>query len=466
MYTCVIHFLLAVRMGFVMPVNRGYLNSRCRCYALSWLSAIFVSRILSAGHCDDAAFSGMISGESVELLALLPSDLEKELLVAAHQQRDAYDRIESWRGDFSLLTIFTLPEIEISANEPSLDPERGADRKTVPAPLKKKVQRLVGPIQCDRKEKGTFLWDKAGRRLISFFESENSNQCVQIGKAGTYIAETKPVVVNTLVTPEGVYLFHPQDLFSEFAGFERSTTLEMPKSRVVYLSAIDSFSQVRSQSVTLDPSCSLEIGGKRVDEWVSGAVELVRGMIDGVGGYEGAVKGCIDKNRGRLVLAVRRHRSGAPEKVSWTRIVFDIQRSHLPLVLERVNEDGKLYHRMVWDYRQNEGGGFVPSRFADTTFNDGVINSSRQVEYLNSNINSIIEDGDFDLVTLGVENGDRILDQVQNELFVFKNGELTPVPHGNPNKELQRRGRAFWMVGVNVIVVCLVVLTVLKSRRR
>ena len=96
---------------------------------------------------------------------------------------------------------------------------------------------------------------------------------------------------------------------------------------------------------------------------------------------------------------------------------------------------GKLYYSKTWTYEVVDGV-FLPKTLRRETMGPEGISFVSEVTFEESVINKPIPDDVFTYRNLGLKNGDRVIDEIRELEFTFKDGELVPASYAHIVKEV------------------------------
>jgi len=127
------------------------------------------------------------------------------------------------------------------------------------------------------------------------------------------------------------------------------------------------------------------------------------------------------------------YRIQIPGKVSPTdylfkTMVFSGNKGFNIISLETTDHNGKLFQRRTWNY-DLVNGVYVPSKTAKQIFEreNGELRYEEQYTYKNLKVNQPIPVETFTYKNLGLENGDKFIDKIENKEYTYQDRKLIEV---------------------------------------
>jgi hypothetical protein len=95
---------------------------------------------------------------------------------------------------------------------------------------------------------------------------------------------------------------------------------------------------------------------------------------------------------------------------------------------ERTRADGKLLRRQSLEY-QSVQGVYIPSRITYETFdhNDGSLRNRKEQIFKNVHLNAVIRAETFTYKNLGLNNGDKFIDNIEGKEYRYQDANLVPI---------------------------------------
>ncbi len=121
----------------------------------------------------------------------------------------------------------------------------------------------------------------------------------------------------------------------------------------------------------------------------------------------------------------------------------------------------------IWEY-EDKNGVFIPSKFIKTISDSGNREFERGFDLVESELNHQIDEVTFSYGSLGLGNGDRVVDRLQEKVYVLKDG--TPVEPKYGLQAVQEQPRSAvktWVLILINAVACVIAIGLFwKSRMR
>lgn len=369
------------------------------------------------------------SFDGVQHLSLLSAEeAEVALKEAARKQQEIYTSIKSWRGSYTMRTVSrpyrTVLAVGHRPNEGAMDPtlERsGGNQKHENDDKSSVLENVDGVFQFTRTEIGKFIWDGDGRRLISFFEVHGPTKYTDIDTKKQYTVDSPALAVNSLLLPEAFHTLDLGDLFGELEGAARSTTLERRKTHVVYAWPIDQYDRVRTSSSTVDPSCAFEITGMRGDAFISMVAKRIAKQAAQGETSEDTERVYSQAGSHRLIVFIQSPLNVTGGRSSF-RIALDPSQHYLPVACVGVDASGLRIDEHQWTYKSLSRGLLIPASFYRIRRRNGSLESERKIDFVDSQVNSPLNDEEFSFRAMGAEDGDRLYDPASRDVRIFREG--------------------------------------------
>ena len=367
-----------------------------------WLASLLTSLLvghLHYGHFDVAHAEDM-PRERIDRseFSMVSSGAEIRMLLKAAQaqQAAALDHVKSWRGEGLLEVWFVVPMLRIPA-------AGGGDGG---------FEHVDGPFEVNRASNLSFLWSAELKSLRCSMDSIPPTKCTALGDPKVRHELHEGLAINCLVRPDGFYRMQPNRWWGEFEGFPKSLP-QGQQTRVVERRPGDVAMTLRGSDV-FDPLLLLEIGGQQVDELCDSYLRIVSTP-------ELSGRFTLRRRSDGALLAAMQYVDSADAEPSLTcEVIFDSLTSFLPKEAVFKNRQGDVLQSLSWDY-SGESPALVPTRFEHVKFNEtGARVSKRSVTITEFEVNGPVLGSDFELSSIGVRDGDRLLDRIEKKLSLIQ----------------------------------------------
>ncbi|MEX1229333.1 MAG: hypothetical protein WEB58_03780 [Planctomycetaceae bacterium] len=362
-----------------------------------------------------AVFADETKEESIESedVQLRNEAARKALFDAYNQQQANFERLKTWQAK---VDVFVLSGINRSHLRGVRLKQKADNDKQRKAAGESNDVRLIAPYEV----KATFVWDKTSGSFLSTFESTTDSTCFDEATGDEYERETFGQNVRVLAKRDGLFTFHPDELRGEIGGFERPASEQSKSTRVVTREPPEHLTQIRNYSYAFDPTVMFEVGGWRIDT-------LIEGYSDDA--VKPALKNIMNvkKSPNGDITVTRIYRTTNDGKVTTTNVIeFDSRFSFLPKRATMTSNERILLQQIDWQY-ETVNGVLVPKTYViqKRDFN-GVFSLSRTCSFVDQKVNATLPADQFDVISLGLQDGDRIIDRIDERSFEIKNGK--PVP--------------------------------------
>ncbi|QDU37691.1 hypothetical protein Mal4_20070 [Maioricimonas rarisocia] len=379
------------------------------------------------------------------------------LRLAHSKQVSALKRIRTLRGTGTLEEWFRAPTLTIKHTPVSGTDEGGGgesrdNRDAVPTET-----TVDGPFEVHRTSTVSFAWSNEARSLRSNVRCVPPTIYKAIQDKKTYNIR-EDLAANYLVRPDGFYQMLPDRRYGEFSGFP-ATLFGGEPTRVVERKANEVANELRGFSYLFDPSTMFEIGGSRVDQ-------LCERYLQFASSPDLRERLAVGRREDGSLLVTTQYvnsAGGESEPSLTVEVVLDAGVEFLPVEASFLNRNDILTQSLSWEYSDNESV-VVPTRFRHTKHDDtGSRVQQRVMTITDVEVNERLSDADFALSSISVDDGDRLIDRVENQLKVIEGG--VPVLIQQPSSSSSRR---LWLVLANVAAASFLVLVfaVRKLRAR
>jgi len=117
-----------------------------------------------------------------------------------------------------------------------------------------------------------------------------------------------------------------------------------------------------------------------------------------------------------------------PGEFVFTTMIFNSDKGFNITLSETRRPDGKLFQKAIWEYEVINGV-YLPTRTMIQTFRgeNAELASERECIYTNLKLNQAIPEETFTYKNLGLQNGDKFIDKIQDKEYTYQDGELVPL---------------------------------------
>jgi len=145
-----------------------------------------------------------------------------------------------------------------------------------------------------------------------------------------------------------------------------------------------------------------------------------------VDGYALKVEECTDGNLTKYRILIPGRVS--PEHYIFVTMFFSSAKGFNIVLWEETNPEGKLLHKKTWDY-DLVNSVYVPSRTTEQIFRwkNGELSYESKYTYKEQQVNIPIPDETFTYKNLGLQDGDKFIDKIQDKEYTYQDGELVPL---------------------------------------
>lgn len=378
-----------------------------------------------SSQIDDSDFATVSSADAMASL----------LRETVSQQVSAVERVRSWRGEGTLEAWFVTDKF-VTGQSPA---DQGASSQDPDDAL----GSVSGPFEVHRTSRLSFVWSGELRSLRSSVASVSPTTFVACRDVSVRYDLSADLAISSIVRPDGFYRMFPNQMYGEFDGLPVSL-FGGQHTRVVERMPTDTALELRHSTDVFDPMSMLEIGGSPVDRLCARYLEVLAS--------ETLARRFRLRRRadGSLVTVMSYVDSvgGVDAEPDLTlEILFDASTAFLPKRAFFVSRGGRVIQSLAWGYAADDGV-LVPTRFEHEKFDQaGARVQKRAVNIGTFKVNGRVSEGDFELSQMGLRDGDRLVDRIENNVLFMKGGR--PVPIREPSPGRLRR----WLVYVNIVAV-------------
>lgn len=336
------------------------------------------------------------------------------LLQQAMNAQTRYHRaIQTWRGTVDMQeTMRTSPELanKIRAADPGQAQQ--ADQKQSSLP------NAAEPVFMKRSNRFVFKLSKPLEASASLYESTSpitgkSGKREWVWKENVYKKYRTLYRDQSLYTKEELTGDDLGGVFFEPEPGERASVESIYRTR-------SNWSQISSHgNARFDPRAIFWSGGNRIDLKLNNYINLLNDPR-----YAKLVQ-VMQSTDGRYLSVLKRSRLGE-NGFDDLRLICDSRQQYLPVCLNHTLNGQTVLSEDTWTYRQ-AGRLPRPEEYVLTIRNlQGQLTVRRIFSFTSSQFNAPLSRQDFDLVSLQPQDGDRLIDRVKNQKFVFQNGKPEP----------------------------------------
>jgi hypothetical protein len=330
-----------------------------------------------------------------------PNQISDILTMISNQMRSNYDCIKTWQGEVRIISDFIY---EGAAAERIFKTHTDGEGKC-PKAIKEHREYVIEFSVDARKE---FLYaNYYSIKPLQYTDIETGRDLIAKGIAGCRIA---------IVTPE--YEFH-------------STGDTMREGVVTSRRAVKHMRQKGSTCDNTTPPVfdprELFIPGKPIWETFPQLLQYIN------------EHGQVNVNRYTLEVEKRtngstiEYRVQIPGKVSPTdyllmEMIFSGEKGFNIVSFETTDSDGRLFQKRTWDYSLVNGV-YLPNKTIEQNFEhkNGNLVYEKKYIFRNSQINHSIPEKTFTYKNLGLKNGDKFVDKIENKEYTYQDANLIPI---------------------------------------
>lgn len=271
----------------------------------------------------------------------------------------------------------------------------------------------------------------------------------------------KSFPMNHVLTEDSYYTLHPE---LSYGQLQIAPDILPSSGRVAFVKSLDK-AKKEGWSERLDPRCLFYYGDRRFDEVLRELAGLVSGL-DAPASVAERLAGMVEVSKfggdGEDLIALSIASPSGSHRVTF---LHDRQLGgNCKLVQVHIGGDLAQQHDIGYSY-DSKCDAYVPVRMSRTV-NDAKaerVRSLRVVEVNDYTIGHSFADDDFSFKSLGLENGERVFDEVKEAVYVLKDGELVQPDIAT----MKASGRSRYMSSLVVInAVAIAVLLWLAYRKR
>jgi len=145
-----------------------------------------------------------------------------------------------------------------------------------------------------------------------------------------------------------------------------------------------------------------------------------------VDGYAMKVEKCTNGNLTKYRIQIPG--KVARENYAFVTRVFSSKKGFNNVLYEETNPEGQLLHKRSRDYDLIDGV-YAPSKTTEQIFerNNGKLSYEEKYTFKNQKVNVPIPPETFTYKNLGLRNGDKFIDKIQDKEYTYQDGALVPV---------------------------------------
>ncbi|MEZ6046395.1 MAG: hypothetical protein R3C11_12665 [Planctomycetaceae bacterium] len=350
------------------------------------------------------------------------------LEVVANAQSATFDSINTWTGKVKLDVTRVISQANVPLDQDDVTETSKDESKDNPEPIAgletdSKNKRITGRIFLKEQIECTFSVDKSLESNFGTYEYIPPVIFEHIDEKKRYTLPDWNEKTVSLQRPEGLYSTVKGRKAPEFIDHPLSTTPDKPFTEYVIRDAV-SIGQLQPIGLELfDPrSIFCFAGGLRMDS-------CIRLAAKGISNPEIApLKKVSQSSDSRYVYLEETMRTNGTDDVTVLRTICDSQLDFLPIESAQIFR-GHIANHTTWTYKKNSDI-YLPESYAciKRDYSSGDFSYHIVCTFIENEINKAIPKEQFELAALGVEDGDRLLDNVENKLSIFKNGKPEKVP--------------------------------------
>ncbi|MGL4593135.1 MAG: hypothetical protein ACRCUY_00230 [Thermoguttaceae bacterium] len=361
------------------------------------------------------------------------ADRIKALDLIGKSSESNYSKIRTWKGQYDFEDVVPFS-------------------KTLAESLK-----IQHASNCYIETKGhfIFLFDVTSKKIFIDFHPRSATLLPKINGEGFDVASIVPPRVLSIVTPESYMHFKPEKKYGVFSDFPN---LKQTEGRVVYIEQATK-SQEQQEATVPDPSAFFRIGPRFLWEEIDMLIEAIKiedkikdtGASFSVSVYEDTANRSVFK----IVLETGQKN----ETVKRTIFVDGKQGFNLMKFYDRISPSAiaSPFTHVVSTFKFVEIDGIFIPDFIELHYpseNTGKDIFVRCVHLKDSTLNTSFSENDFTYHKFSLANGDRVRDNIKNELLFFADRKLTKSPPGQYSENTsQYFALRFTMIVIGTILI-------------
>lgn len=346
-----------------------------------------------------------------------PAECLDVLKGALLRQANAIDRVKSLKGSGILDEWFIRPNVKL----PDQEGVKGNAPETKPSG-QIGYKRVDGPFLVHRSSSVSFAWSEDLNSLRSNVRTIPGTTYTSTTQGKTFSVK-EDLTYHILIRPDGFFEFDPDRLYGEFANFPPSLT-GGKSTKVIERSPLNKAKGLRQFSNIFDPSTMFEFSGDRVDRFIRPRLEpslaetwgrsvFLKRRSDGM---LMLTEGFSNSNRADMSL---------PRLT--VEIILDPSLEFLPTEASMLNQSNALVTRWSWSYKKS-GDAIVPTYYLVDKYVPGEgRHEARSMTITEFTANGSVSKADFHFEAVGVQDGDRMLDRIENRILFMSDGMFTTI---------------------------------------
>lgn len=392
-------------------IQVGRLRTLMRLALLLAIGALFVFSAVLMGP-DKSASAGEPHGndsqaDSESYVAIDDSRRVEVLKSISEKIRKNRDAIRTWSGTFRFQDDAVL-------NRQQAEKVFGSKAIT--------KLGLTPPLSKKDRGRGSFVVDNATNSLFVDFRNESTELREQRGERIAELDRAK-FWQRTILTPEHYLHIQPEQVYG---GFEIAPDAEPRQGCAAFRDPVAKAKE-EEWGIVVDPRRVFDAGRPFYEEFEVYAQAVERGgeSADAIEVKEWAA----DKGmRYRIKVSGVPSAVGSPKVELWTTVA---EEAGFNPVRFDVLVDGNTHQYTSWQYRDIHGALVPTTVFRMVATADGKsVAFQRALTIEDSKLNEDIPAQGFTASAIGLKEGERLLDRIENKLFVLTNGELKRIDGG------------------------------------
>lgn len=365
--------------------------------------------------CSSPYLCGDARAETVKVLTEAEILDVLEILMPTHKAN--VEKIETWQGELRIQEVnhyygekaVKWYKGRLNAHPDTRDELLTLDESSIPHHFRRKVNMTV-PFAIDMI--GDKLYSNSKIIEAKYLEADTDNEL----PIKSYVVESR-----SIVTPVNFLDFWPE---VKFGASRTLVTDGVSAGRAAFIRPVEKAKNQQWSGVR-DPRRYLGDDSPVWEEYVP-LLSLLRNghQIPMVGEHPRCKMESV-KEKGHLKYVITWSSGFGDNIYIHKEISLNGDEGFCPTSVRVFDTTGKLHYSKTWTYEVIDGV-FLPKTLRRETMGSEGISFISVVTFEESVINKPIPDDVFTYRNLGLKNGDRVIDEIRELEFTFKDGELVP----------------------------------------
>lgn len=377
-----------------------------------------------------------VRGETTSRAAEQRVDL---LQMIARQIQGNLERIGSWEGKFKVVEAVYVTDPPISST---------ADG----------VKRLPGEFIYRTSAAGAFILDWQSESLFTEYRRTGDQIVYENVKSGEkHFTENPAYNRQSILTPEHYLNHNPAQIAFQVGGI-RNLPSRPSGHGIAYRQPAEEGYELSINSAVIDPRQLCKVGQTQFAEYFAGMAGLLIKTPD--------LLLSIERTSGKMAGYLYTYVAPSGDML---KITIDETSAFQPVRAEFTRSADGWNQTVKWRYQELDGIQ-VPSFYHKVHLSgDGTLLLERELHLSEVVLNRPVPKETFSYAQFGLKDGDRLLDEIRGEVFVFDGGELI-----SPDEYRKISGLAedqdsgasvrIALVGANLLAIIVVAFLVLRKR--